>query len=87
MSKQGMPTADHRTFGLMIEQSRLNLMGILVGPLQAGYTKSSREMKAAAKAIAALDSLKCVMDSAACREKHPDATRLYYGRSDEARKT
>jgi hypothetical protein len=80
MKKNGLTTAEHEMLGGMIEPFREFLLKVSCDKIQHVYGKTSREFKAFIKAAHALDSLKCTMDGAACRENHPCPTRLYYGR-------
>lgn len=77
--KRGMTAEQHREFGNDIKQFRDKLLNWLCTHINAAYPKTSKQANAIRGVEKALQTLKCAMDDAACREGHEDATRSYYG--------
>lgn len=77
-----MTLEQHREFGQAVREFREQL---LLPHIRCVGTKSSREYRAVAKALKAIDHLKHSLDSVVCNDfpECKDATRIYYGASDK----
>ena len=85
--KPGMTREEHFALGGKLLDVRCVLMGASVA-ISNAYPWAGNESIAAARAVKALDKLRCRLDSAICRETAPDdqdALRAYYGKGGRLR--